>query len=198
MSADPIARGASGPAPGSSTAKPMVSTRKNVPMNSTRYLFMFPASLMAAYAESHCGSHRTLGGSAAKATKGAAKDGCPLPIVSDWSHSVPTTSPRQSALVSPACALRGAPSLQLIDGVLDRGPPPPLGLGHVRFGLGQAWLLPLEGISHMSKRGEVGAARLNLVLFRTGPEARDHDESHDHEADLLHHGQPPPCVLWSP
>src|SRR5580698_2807970 len=41
MSEAPIAIGASGPAPGATTVQPTVKTRKNVPMNSTRYFFIF-------------------------------------------------------------------------------------------------------------------------------------------------------------
>src|SRR5208282_6914253 len=37
----PIARGARPPAPGDMTVLPTVKTRKNVPMNSTRYFFIF-------------------------------------------------------------------------------------------------------------------------------------------------------------
>src|SRR5271157_3650505 len=40
MSAAPIATGASGPAPGAMDVAPTVKTRKNVPMNSTRYFFI--------------------------------------------------------------------------------------------------------------------------------------------------------------
>src|SRR3989338_1685183 len=40
MSAAPIARGANAPAPAPMTVQPIVSIRKNVPMNSVRYLFI--------------------------------------------------------------------------------------------------------------------------------------------------------------
>src|SRR5260370_733309 len=40
MSAEPIASGASGPAPWPMTVHPMVRTRKKVPINSATYLFM--------------------------------------------------------------------------------------------------------------------------------------------------------------
>src|SRR5215475_15397275 len=40
MSAEPIANGASAPAPFPMTVHPMVKTRKNVPTNSAMYLFM--------------------------------------------------------------------------------------------------------------------------------------------------------------
>src|SRR5215467_5563879 len=39
MSAEPIANGASAPAPFPMTVQPMVNTRKNVPINSAMYLF---------------------------------------------------------------------------------------------------------------------------------------------------------------
>src|SRR3989338_1802412 len=44
MRAAPIANGASAPAPAPMTVQPIVSTRKNVPMNSVRYLFMAGSS----------------------------------------------------------------------------------------------------------------------------------------------------------
>src|ERR1035437_6635976 len=40
INAEPMASGASAPAPGSMTVMPTVRTRKNVPMNSTRYFFI--------------------------------------------------------------------------------------------------------------------------------------------------------------
>src|ERR1700722_2664729 len=40
MSAEPMASGASGPAPWPMTVHPMVRTRKKVPINSARYLFI--------------------------------------------------------------------------------------------------------------------------------------------------------------
>src|SRR2546427_5083574 len=40
ISADPIAKGASAPAPFPTTVQPMVNTRKNVPSSSVMYLFM--------------------------------------------------------------------------------------------------------------------------------------------------------------
>jgi hypothetical protein len=44
---DELASGARSPAaPGSTTVMPTVSTRKNVPMNSTRYFFISPISIV--------------------------------------------------------------------------------------------------------------------------------------------------------
>jgi hypothetical protein len=40
IKADPIASGASALAPGSSTVNPTVATRKNVPINSTKYFII--------------------------------------------------------------------------------------------------------------------------------------------------------------
>src|ERR1035438_4938643 len=46
ISAEPMASGARLPAPGSMTVMPTVSTKKNVPMNSTRYFFISGISIV--------------------------------------------------------------------------------------------------------------------------------------------------------
>src|SRR3984957_9298743 len=60
MSAEPIASGASGPAPWPMTVHPIVRTRKKVPMNSAMY-FCMTYLLQVSPSVVHTGMHTALG-----------------------------------------------------------------------------------------------------------------------------------------